>query len=79
MMGEVGYRRMTELHDRVDPARGAGGAIDFETAARYVGPIIVRLSSEIDDWRLGDLEHRSIALGWLARSAGERAGQHHLG
>jgi hypothetical protein len=49
-MGEVGYRRMTDLIEKVDSAREAGGMLDFETAARYVGPVIARLSSELDNW-----------------------------
>jgi hypothetical protein len=49
-MGEVGYHRMTDLIERLDSARGAGGTLDFDTAARYVGPVIARLSSELENW-----------------------------
>ena len=49
-MGQVGYRRMTDLFNRLDQVRGTGGTLDFDTAARYVGPVIARLSSELENW-----------------------------
>lgn len=47
--GEVGYRRMMDLLERVDLARGSGGSLDFDVAARFVGPVIARLRSEVEN------------------------------
>jgi|SRR5215467_9194005 len=49
-MGEVGYRRMNDLMDKLDPGHETGATLDFDTAARYVGPVIARLSSELENW-----------------------------
>jgi hypothetical protein len=52
-MGELGSRRLHDLLQAVDLARGSGGALDFGTAARYAGPVVARLASQLEHWPSG--------------------------
>jgi|SRR5215472_2485561 len=52
-MGQVGHKRMNDLINRLDSARGAAGKLDFLSAARCLGPVIARLKADLEEWPFG--------------------------